>query len=58
MTHEIVITVRDKDGDTVVSRECAGNLPVAMLLRLASGRVLEALREVGYGPAPDHLNAV
>jgi hypothetical protein len=55
MTHEIVITVRDEDGDTVVSRECAGNLPLAMLLRLASGRVLAALHDVGYGPAPDRL---
>jgi hypothetical protein len=58
MTHEIVITVRDEDGDTVVSRECAGNLPLAMLLRLASTRVLKALGEVGYGPAPDRLAAV
>ncbi len=57
MAYEIVITVRDEDGDTVVSRECAGNLPLAMLLRLASGRVLEALRDVGYGSAPDRLSA-
>jgi hypothetical protein len=55
MTHEIVITVRDEDGDTVVSRECAGNLPLALLLRLTSARVLAALRDVGYGPAPDRL---
>jgi hypothetical protein len=55
MTHEIVITVRDEAGGTVVSRVCAGNLPLALLLRLASGRVLKALREVGYGPAPDGL---
>jgi hypothetical protein len=55
MTHEIVITVRDGDGDTVVSRECAGNVPLAMLLRLASAQVLAALRSVGYAPAPDRL---
>jgi hypothetical protein len=57
MDHEIVITVRDADGDTVVSKECAGNVPLAMLVRFASAQVLDALRAVGYGPAPDRLAA-
>lgn len=58
MDHEIVITVRDEDGDTVVSKECAGNVPLTVLIRLASAQVLEALRSVGYGPAPDRVAAV